>query len=337
MLRSSEIGLVMPAYNSQAFIADAIRAIQKQTFSDFECVIVDDGSTDATRALAEELTADDPRFTVIHQSNRGVPAARNAGLAALAALSPTKYVTFPDSDDMLYPDGLEVLYKAAEDRPDTVGAHALAEQVDKDGNVLPDEPFAAMGRARLVAAGRGRIRTLPLESDSTFASIIQTFTMYPTSASLIRRAALEQLGPDPYDTAIKIYDDWDVFIRLARFGNFTFTNNVVMKYRQHGNNITLTTDVQTVWNDNRAVRLKTARSPENSAAQRAALVRAWRAAEAKNARDHAHRLGQALGQRNPRGATHFLAHLCVASARSLIGRPTPLDKPPDQSGAARRP
>ena len=98
-----EISIIVPIYKVEAFLPQCLASITAQTFQDFECILVDDGSPDGSGALCDQQARLDPRFRVIHQANRGVSAARNAGLAAAAG----NWVIFCDADDALHPRLLE--------------------------------------------------------------------------------------------------------------------------------------------------------------------------------------------------------------------------------------
>lgn len=94
----------MPAYNSEVYIRESIDSVLAQSFSDFELIVVDDGSTDATAAIVESYT--DSRIRLIRQPNQGVSVARNTGLEAARG----SFISFLDSDDLYYPDFLKTLY-----------------------------------------------------------------------------------------------------------------------------------------------------------------------------------------------------------------------------------
>lgn len=105
-----KVSVIIPAYNAGAYLNRALKSISSQTFSDWECILVNDGSCDQTRAIADEYASQDSRFVVIHQTNEGVSAARNRGLQEAKG----KYVCFADADDELEADCLQLTYEAAE-------------------------------------------------------------------------------------------------------------------------------------------------------------------------------------------------------------------------------
>lgn len=98
------VSVVMPAYNSERFLAESVGSVTAQTFENWELLIVNDASVDGTSAIAERLAGRDPRIRVIHlDENRGVANARNEGMNAAKG----QYLAFLDSDDLWLPKKLE--------------------------------------------------------------------------------------------------------------------------------------------------------------------------------------------------------------------------------------
>jgi glycosyltransferase involved in cell wall biosynthesis len=110
-MSTPKITVLMPVYNAEKFIEDAIRSVLCQTFADFELLIVNDGSTDRSRALIN--TFDDPRVVVIDQENKGVAAALNNGLTHARA----EYIARFDADDICYPERLQLQYDFMQANP----------------------------------------------------------------------------------------------------------------------------------------------------------------------------------------------------------------------------
>lgn len=101
------ISIVMPVYNAEAFLADAIGSLQAQTFREWELIAVNDGSTDGSGQVLDTLAAKDSRIRVLHRENCGISATRNAGMAAALG----EYVGFMDADDRLHPALLQDNYR----------------------------------------------------------------------------------------------------------------------------------------------------------------------------------------------------------------------------------
>ena len=105
-MMSVTITMIIPVYNTAAYLDKCLSSISAQSFSDFELIIVDDGSTDDSPKICDDWAKKDSRFTVIHQKNAGQSAARNAGIDAAKG----DYLAFADSDDYVEPEYLQRLY-----------------------------------------------------------------------------------------------------------------------------------------------------------------------------------------------------------------------------------
>lgn len=99
------VSVIIPVYNVEAYLHPCVDSVLAQTYSDYEIIMVDDGSPDSCGAICDEYAAMDPRIRVIHQENGGLSAARNAGVNICTG----DYVMFLDSDDMIHPQTLEIL------------------------------------------------------------------------------------------------------------------------------------------------------------------------------------------------------------------------------------
>jgi len=104
------ISVIIPIYNDELYLRDALLAIQQQTFADFECICVNDGSTDKSEKIIDEFVLNDSRFLKINRANGGVSAARNTGLEAAKG----EYVYMMDHDDLIPNYALKKLFEAAQ-------------------------------------------------------------------------------------------------------------------------------------------------------------------------------------------------------------------------------
>jgi hypothetical protein len=109
------VAVIVPAYNFERFIADALDSVIAQTYGQWECIVVDDGSTDGTAAVAERYAAADTRIRCLRQPNRGVSAARNLALRSTTA----EFVQFLDADDLLVPWKLAAQVDFLDAHPET--------------------------------------------------------------------------------------------------------------------------------------------------------------------------------------------------------------------------
>jgi len=120
------ISIAMATYNGEKYLARCLDSIVAQTFSDWECILVDDGSCDNSGKICDEYAVKDTRFCVIHQQNAGVSVARNAGLKAAKG----EWIAFVDSDDWIDPNTYEVAVKTAFDNGADLVQWRWAEEID---------------------------------------------------------------------------------------------------------------------------------------------------------------------------------------------------------------
>ena len=104
------VSVIIPVYNAGAYLSECLSAVRRQTYADWELILIDDGSTDGSADVCDAAAAEDARIRVMHQPNGGVSRARNAGLDAASG----KYIAFVDADDVILPTYLEKLVGAAE-------------------------------------------------------------------------------------------------------------------------------------------------------------------------------------------------------------------------------
>ena len=109
------ISVIVPVYKVEAFLPRCVDSILAQTFSDFELLLVNDGSPDNCPVICEEYARKDPRVRVLHQENQGLSAARNSGIDWVFEHSDSQWLAFIDSDDWVHPKFLETMYRGAMD------------------------------------------------------------------------------------------------------------------------------------------------------------------------------------------------------------------------------
>lgn len=103
---SPRFSIIVPVYNTEPYLRECLDSVLSQTFADWECICVDDGSTDGSGAILDEYSNKDPRFRVIHQKNTGAWAARNKALD----LCRGEWALFADGDDLIHPEALSMVY-----------------------------------------------------------------------------------------------------------------------------------------------------------------------------------------------------------------------------------
>ena len=102
----SKISIIVPVYNVELYLGRCVDSILKQTFEDFEVILIDDGSTDSSGGICDEYAEEDVRIQVLHKENSGVADSRNKGLEMVKS----EYITFIDADDYVDNYYLEILY-----------------------------------------------------------------------------------------------------------------------------------------------------------------------------------------------------------------------------------
>ena len=129
----NKISIIVPIYNVEQFLEECVKSILDQTYQDLEVILIDDGSTDRSSEICDELAATDRRIIVYHQNNLGISEARNTGLG----LATGQYIGFVDSDDVIHPNMYEWLMAALqEEKAEVAICH---ERAFYDGNCNFDE------------------------------------------------------------------------------------------------------------------------------------------------------------------------------------------------------
>lgn len=133
--------IIIPVYNVAGYLEKSISSIKNQSFSDFECILIDDGSTDGSEKLCDKISLSDSRITVIHKENEGVAVARNTGITKANG----KYIIFVDSDDTLEKDALShIALKLKENTSDILvyGYRRVKENGEIIKESLPEQNYS---------------------------------------------------------------------------------------------------------------------------------------------------------------------------------------------------
>ncbi|MBR2282466.1 MAG: glycosyltransferase [Spirochaetales bacterium] len=127
------ISIIVPVYNSEKYLSRCLDSIKAQTLSDFECLVIDDGSTDSSGSICDSYASEDSRFKVFHKENGGVSKARNLGLDHACG----DYVGFVDSDDWIDDTMFDILFRNASDNGCEVSVcRCFGENSDGSGRLL---------------------------------------------------------------------------------------------------------------------------------------------------------------------------------------------------------
>jgi glycosyltransferase involved in cell wall biosynthesis len=197
------VSVIIPAYNRERTIAKAIQSVQSQTYDKWEAIVVDDGSTDATSKIVQRIAENDNRIRLIrHSENRGAQTARNTGIKAAKGT----WISFLDSDDEWLPNSLRVrLEKALTDKVAVVhsGGYILM-------NGKEPKPYR-------VTQTSGKVYNALLANENPMFQ-----------ALLVSKRAIERIGY--LDEKIVSFQEWDTYIRLAKFYKFAFVPEPTFVY-----------------------------------------------------------------------------------------------------------
>ena len=224
------ISIVIPAFNAEAYLRDTLDSVLAQTVTDWELLIVDDGSADATTEIAGQYARNDPRIGLISQTNSGVSVARNHGAAQTSAA----LLIFLDADDVWEPGALAVLTETLDAHPNAPAVYGLARYIGKNGEAI--EPGVCEGHQRFrLGLEQGKVIVWPERQPTTFAVEAVMERVMTCGTVLMRREAVAQAGP--FDSALRMWEDWDFWLRLSRVGGLVFTDTLVLGYRRHDANV----------------------------------------------------------------------------------------------------
>ncbi|WP_432572790.1 glycosyltransferase family 2 protein [Kineococcus sp. SYSU DK005] len=310
------VSIIVPVYNVADFVETALTSVLTQTHQNWECIVIDDGSTDGSGDRALRVVERDARMRMVRQENRGLSAARNTGLRAMS--SDSSYVAFLDSDDTWTPDALEVLVRALREDETAAGSYGLAENIDALGNPLLPGQHAAAQRDRRRVSGR-RLQPVTATEPLTFAEAVVVSPLYPPAVGLHRRSVVDAVGF--FDERLAQLEDWDYYLRAMRHGHYVALDVLVAHYRKHGAQMTRRTVEHVVALDQ--VRRKTWESTENSEEQRRNATVAWRQLQARRTFRSLQRTLGSLRQRDfPRFARLSAATAVLTAQNVLPGPPT---------------
>lgn len=206
-MKAPEISVIMPCYNAAAHLPASVGSVLAQTFADWELIAVDDGSSDATLNWLQAQT--DPRLQILSQTNQGVSAARNAGLAEATGC----YVAFLDADDTWDATFLERMLAALQDEPDAGLGYCGWQNLGLPGK--RGKPFMPPDYEN------------PAKAETLFAGC-----RWPIHAALARREAV--LAAGGFDTSLKNAEDYALWLRVATSAPIVRVPEVLAFYHFHG-------------------------------------------------------------------------------------------------------
>jgi glycosyltransferase involved in cell wall biosynthesis len=201
------ISVIIPAYNAERTILETITSVQQQTFSDFELIVVDDGSTDRTLELLHSIK--DERLKILSYQNGGVCVARNRGVAHANG----EFIAFLDADDLWAPEKLELQLAALQQHPEAGVAYSWTSFMDEQGESFSFHPCKPV-----------------FFEGNVYAKLLVGDFIYNGSNTLIRKQAIESTGE--FDSACAGCADWDYWLRLAARWAFVVVPKCQIFYRR---------------------------------------------------------------------------------------------------------
>ena len=214
MSRNPAISVVLPVYNAEAYVREAVESILTQTFTDFECIIINDGSTDDSGAILRELAARDARIVLVERPNDGLVSALNEGIKIARA----DLIARMDADDVSMPERFALQHARMVQEPELAVLGSFIRVMDKAGNIirLGEYPLTPKAAARCLERG------CPVA--------------HP--AVMMRRDAVLKAGG--YRKAFCPAEDYDLWLRMSDLG-YAIANlpQMLLNYRWHGTNVSV--------------------------------------------------------------------------------------------------
>ncbi|MBE9009337.1 glycosyltransferase family 2 protein [Pseudanabaenaceae cyanobacterium LEGE 13415] len=218
MTCNSLVSVIIPAYNAAAFIGQTLDSVLKQTYQEFEIIVVDDGSRDRTAEIVESYAKRDRRIRLLKQENSGVAAARNLAIAE----SKGEYISPIDADDIWYPEKLEKQVRCIEASDETVGlVYSWSVYLNEAGEMI----------GRYIAA-----QDFTAAEGNVFNGLLYFNFLDNASTALFRRSCIDRVGG--YNCNLRAQnaqgcEDWDIYIRIAEQYSIRVVPEYLIGYRQY--------------------------------------------------------------------------------------------------------
>lgn len=205
-----KVSVIIPSYNRAKLLGRAIDSVLHQTFSDYEIIVVDDGSKDNTKDV---LKAYDGKIKYIYQANRGISGARNQGIKEARG----EYIAFLDSDDSWIPEKLAEQIKVLEANKNVGIVYSKLQMINDKGEHCGVKPKHKSGK--------------------NFRELIEIGGDIPTSSVMARRECFEKVGV--FDESLQQMEDIDMWIRIAKnYDLYEITDKILAYYYRHDEQVT---------------------------------------------------------------------------------------------------
>lgn len=207
-----KVSVLTCVYNGERYLSEAIDSVLGQSMTDFEYIIVNDGSTDGTKDILTDYQSRDRRIKVIDKPNSGPGDSRNVGLQAACG----KWVAILDADDVALLDRLMSQLNYLRNRPEILLVGGYAAVTDENGHQV-------------------RVNTYPSEHEQLLNNLEEHKVFVPHSSCLYHRETVLKL--EGYNSYFVVSEDHDLFLRLAQHGKLGCVDQVVVKLRIRGDSL----------------------------------------------------------------------------------------------------
>lgn len=213
-MTNPSISVLMPAYNTEKYVGEAIESVLNQTFKDFEFIIIDDGSTDKTWEIIQEYAKKDNRIVALkNETNLKICKTLNRGIE----IAKGKYIARMDADDWSYPDRLERQFVFMESNPNVVISGGTMEVCDESLNVL----------------NRRRYNL----TDTEIRKKLFRYSPFCHATTIMKTELVKSV--QGYNSELHGAEDYDLYFRLGSYGHFANLADVLYKMRVNTNGICL--------------------------------------------------------------------------------------------------
>lgn len=209
MSKKPIVSVVMPVYNAERYVAEAVESILAQTFIDFEFIIIDDGSKDGSLKILETYAAKDKRIRLTSRENKGIARTTNE----LLSKAEGEFIALMDNDDIALPNRLARQVEFLQSHPNVVGVSGTYQYIDERGRLL-------------------LVSRVPEDNDEIQRLLLAGYANnMPHPCAMIRRASLIEIGG--YNETMKVAADLDMQLRLGEVGELANIKEPILKYRVH--------------------------------------------------------------------------------------------------------
>jgi len=212
MIKNPTVSVIIPTFNRAHLIGKAIKSVLNQTYRDFEVIVVDDGSKDNTKEIIRSFTDKRIKYFKKYKENRGISVARNIGIK----MARGKYIALLDSDDEWLPEKLGKQVQLLQNKSSEVGVVcSWSYTIDEKGNYISK-------------------RCLPKKGGYIYEDLLSTNPISVPTV-LIRKECFNRVGL--FDDLLNAQEDWDMWVRIAKYYRFALIKVPLVKYRLHSNQL----------------------------------------------------------------------------------------------------